>query len=177
MIISPADLEKPCTDGSSICSVVEWCPVCIIIIAGLLLSLWHDGIKGKIATAALIIMTISMVGIAAYAIVCPQPPEQHVPFTSSIPPETLTVAYDSGTITFTNPVPDTITKIEVVQNGLISHTLLYSVDLAYREGAAFPVADLDEVRVSKINGNSTEFSRYHVLFGRDSEGRNIVRIR
>lgn len=51
-----------------------------------------------------------------------------------------------------------------------------AVLLAYGKSASFSLMDLDEVRVSKKDENSTEFTRYYVAFGRDGEGRNVVRV-
>ncbi len=184
MIISPSDPERPCTDGDALSFLAEWgrcsgAAAGIIILVGIFLSLWDEGLRGKaIAVTSLVALLVGC-GILACVIFSfnSPPPDPYVPLASSVPPETLAVAYDSGTVTFTNPAIGTITRIEMVQSGLLSSTSLYSVDLAHGESASFPVADLDEVRVSKIDGNTTEFARYHVLFGRDSEGRNIVRIR
>lgn len=182
MIISPFDPEKPCTDDA-LSSLAE--RVCysgaaagLILMVGILLYLWDEGLRGKAVAVAFLVASLVGCGILACVIfgVNAPPPDPYVPFASSVPPEALSVAYDSGTVTFTNLAIGTITRIEMVQSGLLSSTSLYSVDLAHGESASFPVADLDEVRVSKIDGNTTEFARYHISFGRDSEGRNIVRI-
>lgn len=186
MIISPSGPEKVRTDADDAGFVeraLESWPARLffagigIAVAAVetFLTLWQGGPAGKILAVASILWGLMILGFLA-CVVTYSPPEPYVPFASSVPPETLAVAYDSGTVTFTNPTPDAITKVEMVQNGLLSSTSLYSVDLAYGESASFPAADLDEVRVSKIDGNTTEFSRYYVHFGRDSEGRDIVRI-
>lgn len=155
---------------------LDFWPVALVFAGvGMLLDLWEDVWHRPLLVVAGV-FSVFLCIVAMYPLICPPPPEPYIPFTSSIPSELLTVAYDDGTISFTNPAPGTSVNVEIIQKGFLSSTPLYSVDLAYGESASFLLMDLDEVRVSKRDGASTEFTRYYVSFGRDGEGRNIVRM-
>ncbi|MBP2147260.1 hypothetical protein J2129_002773 [Methanofollis sp. W23] len=167
------------SDDEEICfaeKCLDFWPIALFFACvGILLALWEDVWHRPLLIVAGVFAGALCIVIMSH-ILCPPPPEPYIPFASSIPPELLSVAYDNDTITFTNPAPGTSANIEIIERGFLSSTPLYSVDLAYSESASFLLMDLDEVRVSKRDGDSTEFTRYYVSFGRDGEGRNIVRV-